>query len=93
MDKGKPARSGKEGNFHQIATGDYGFKILSGNGATSSESFRAIQIISTTAELDATSAVGDSIANTVALPQGVVIYGKFTQITISTGTVIAYLAS
>lgn len=84
----------KDGNFHQTATGDYGFRLLTGTAASvTGESFRAIQIISTTAELDATSAVGDSIANTLSLPQGTVIYGKFTAITMSTGTVIAYLAS
>lgn len=84
----------KEGNFHQTATGDYGFRLLTGTAASvAGESFRAIQIISTTAQLDATSAVGDSITNDLALPQGTVIYGKFTAITMTSGTVIAYLAS
>lgn len=83
----------KEGNFYQTSTGDYGFRVLSGTDASvSGESFRAIQVISE-AQLAATSVRKDSIANTLTIPQGTVIFGKFTDITMTSGTVIAYLAS
>ena len=83
----------KEGNFYQTSTGDYGFRVLSGTDASvAGESFRAIQVISE-AQLAATSVRKDDIVNTLTIPQGTVIFGKFTDITMTSGTVIAYLAS
>lgn len=84
----------KEGNFYQSSTGDYGFRLLTGTeSSVAGESFRAIQVISATAQLDATSVRKDSINSTLVIPQGTVIFGKFTDITMTSGKVIAYLAS
>ena len=84
----------KEGNFYQTSTGDYGFRLLTGTEVSiAGESFRAIQVISDTAQLVATSVRKDSINDTLVISKGTVIFGKFTEITMTSGKVIAYLAS
>jgi hypothetical protein len=89
----------KDGNFYQASTGDYGFRILTGNAATPTsetsvvgESFRSIQALNSTVTVTATSVNGDNLSGQV-IPKGGVILGKFTSITITDGTAIAYLAS
>lgn len=91
----------KDGNFYQASTGDYGFRILTGNsGATpptsetsvAGESFRSIQALNSTVTVTATSVNGDNLTGQV-IPKGGVILGKFTSVTITDGTAIVYLAS
>ena len=89
----------KDGNFYQASTGDYGFRILSGDsGAGTSqqsvtgESFRSIQALNSAVTVTAQSVNGDNLSGQV-IPKGGVILGKFTSITITNGTAIAYLAS
>ena len=89
----------KDGNFYQASTGDYGFRILTGNSGTptsetsvAGESFRSIQALNSTVTVTATSVNGDNLSGQV-IPKGGVILGKFTSITITDGTAIAYLAS
>ena len=91
----------KDGNFYQASTGDYGFRILSGDSGANpptsetsvvGESFRSIQALNSTVTVTATSVNGDHLSGQV-IPKGGVILGKFTSITITDGTAIAYLAS
>jgi len=84
----------KDGNFYQASTGDYGFRILTATTTSAvGESFRSIQALgNSTITVSADSAVGDDLDNLV-IPKGGVILGKFTSITITSGTAIAYLAS
>lgn len=81
----------KDSNYHQSSTADYGFRVLTDGTSVEGESFRSIQALNAAAVVSATSAVGDSL-NSITIPKGGVILGKFTQISV-TGTVIAYLAS
>jgi len=91
----------KDGNFYQASTGDYGFRILTGNSganppteevSVAGESFRSIQALNSAVTVEATSVNGDHLTGQV-IPKGGVILGKFTSITITNGTAIAYLAS
>ena len=91
----------KDGNFYQASTGDYGFRILTGNStanpavvgtSVAGESFRSIQALNSTVTVTATSVNGDNLSGQV-IPKGGVILGKFTSITITDGTAIVYLAS
>ena len=82
----------KDGNFYQASTGDYGFRVLTDATSVSGESFRSIQALNAVATVTATSVNGDNLTGQV-IPKGGVILGKFTSITITDGTAIAYLAS
>lgn len=83
----------KDGNFYQASTGDYGFRILTATTTSvAGESFRSIQALNSTVTVTATSVNGDHLSGQV-IPKGGVILGKFTSITITDGTAIAYLAS
>lgn len=92
----------KDGNFYQASTGDYGFRILTGNSGASpdpivgtsvaGESFRSIQALNSVVTVTATSVNGDNLTGQV-IPKGGVILGKFTSVTITDGTAIVYLAS
>jgi hypothetical protein len=80
----------KEGNFYQSVIGDYGFKLISA-GASSSESFRAIQLLEDSV-VTTTTTVGDALTS-ASLLAGTTIFGKFDTVSVASGSVIAYKAS
>lgn len=80
----------KEGNFYQIAVGDYGFKVVSASESTS-ESCRAIQAIETSV-VTTTTTVGDALSS-ITLVEGSIVFGRFDSVSVSTGKVLAYKAS
>lgn len=79
----------KEGNFYQSATGDYGFRLLSGTQSTT-DSCRAIQALEDSVVTTTTSA-GDALTS-VTLTEGTIIFGKFDSVTLASGKVLAYKA-
>jgi len=82
----------KEGNFYQSATGDYGFRLLSGgDSSTAGESFRSIQALEDSV-VTTTTTVGDALTS-VTLTEGTIIFGKFDSAAVASGKVIAYKAS
>ncbi len=81
----------KEGNFYQSATGDYGFRLLSGgDSSTAGESFRSIQALEDSV-VTTTTLAGDALTS-VALTEGMVVFGKFDSVAVASGKVLAYKA-
>lgn len=80
----------KAGNYQQTASGDYGFKYIQ-SGGSETNSFRVIQVLQD-ATITTTTTVGDALTS-VTLSEGTVIYGKFDSVAVSSGAVLAYLAS
>ena len=79
----------KEGNFYQSATGDYGFKFLSGTQSTT-DSCRSIQALEDSV-VTTTTLAGDALTS-VTLSEGTIIFGKFDSVTLASGKVLAYKA-
>jgi hypothetical protein len=81
----------KEGNFYQSATGDYGFRLLSGgDSSTAGESFRSIQALQDSV-VTTTTLAGDALTS-VTLTEGMVVFGKFDSVAVASGKVLAYKA-
>ncbi len=81
----------KEGNFYQSATGDYGFRLLSGGDSSiAGESFRSIQALEDSVVTTTTQA-GDALTS-VSLTEGMVVFGKFDSVAVASGKVLAYKA-
>lgn len=80
----------KQGNYYQTSSGDYGFKYIQAGGSVT-DSFRVIQVL-TDAVITTTTSVGDALTS-VSLSEGTLIYGKFNSVSVTSGSVIAYLAS
>ncbi len=81
----------KEGNFYQSATGDYGFRLLSGgDSSTAGESFRSIQALEDSVVTTTTQA-GDALTS-VNLTEGMTVFGKFDSVAVASGKVLAYKA-
>lgn len=81
----------KEGNFYQSATGDYGFRLLSGgDSSTAGESFRSIQALEDSV-VTTTTLAGDALTS-VTLTEGMVVFGKFDSVAVASGKVLAYKA-
>lgn len=81
---------GKDSNFFQTATGDYGFRVVSASGSTS-DACRAIQALEDSV-VTTTTSVGDALSS-VTLTEGTIVFGKFDSISVASGKVIAYKAS
>jgi len=84
-------------NFHRMSFGDFGFRVLDKSGvdsitSVSGEYFCMIEAI-TTCTISLTNDVpsGDTTLTNYTLLDGQIIYGKFTDITLSGGHCIAYL--
>jgi hypothetical protein len=77
-----------QANANIAQFGQNGFKLLSGTD-TSTERFYAIQALED-AIISATVETGDPLSATT-LTAGTVVYGPFTGITMTSGSVIAYL--
>lgn len=80
-------------NFNKATLGQFGIRVLTGN-ATAGETFVAIQVLedavitSDLAELDGN--IGDTTITSLALTAGTVIYGRFVNLEVASGKVIAY---
>jgi hypothetical protein len=77
--------------------GQYGLRVLTSN-ATAGETFIAIQVITDcviTSKLQSYQSnnieiIGDSVITSLALEAGTVIYGRFYDLEVASGKVIAY---
>jgi hypothetical protein len=83
-------------NFQRMSFGDFGFRLLDHPGTASTPSgeyFCMVECISTNATISLTNdcASGDTSLTDYSLKEGQIIYGNFTNISISTGHVICYL--
>ena len=85
------------GEFHRAVLGQNGFRYLVvGDSETAAdEEYCALQAL-TEAAVTATVEPGDSDGDTsidLTIPAGVVIYGAFTAVDLTSGTLIAYFAN
>lgn len=79
------------GDFQNAAFGQNGFRVInSGTVQPSGEEYVCIYCIAVATGVTTTTSVGD-VLNGVDLQAGMVLYGDFTTITVSTGNVIAYI--
>ena len=83
-------------NFYRMSFGDYGFRVLDnthGNSSTpSGEFFVSIECMeNSTITLTNDTPGGDSGLSSFSIKEGHIIYGNFTNISISQGQVICYL--
>jgi len=75
--------------YQDYQFGQYGFKELS-SASSAGDTFYAFKAIGGDATVSAVSGSGDNLTS-VTVQQGDVVYGNFTSITPSSGTVLAYL--
>lgn len=80
-------------DFQKLSFGDNGLRLLStGESSAGGESFGAIQIIdSAVISCDSNAAGGDASLTSVSLFAGTIIYGNFDSISVTSGSIIAYL--
>jgi len=72
--------------------GEYGFEVLTGTGENTGD-WTAIQAISGNAAFTTTSGTNlDDLAG-LTLLDGTIVYGRFTKVTLSSGTLLAYKSS
>jgi hypothetical protein len=76
------------GNYQLAAFGQKGFEHLTGVQSATGGNYNAIQVLAE-ASLTVTASNGDSLPN-VTVPTGMTIVGKFTAVSIASGTVLAY---
>jgi hypothetical protein len=79
--------------FQQVSFGDFGFRILSeAETSVSGEHFCAISPLEdATIDFTSNTSGGDSSATDLELLTGMAIYGNFSDITVDSGKIIAYL--
>ena len=78
-------------NFQRQVLGQKGFRLIGAGGAgTAGEHYRAITVVDD-ATISLTSDAGDNLVS-VSVPAGITIYGLFSAVSTSAGTVIAYIA-
>ncbi len=82
-------------HYHRMSFGDFGFRLLDENGTTSSvsgESFCSIHCLKDAViSMDSNISSGDSSITSLDLKEGHVLFGDFTNITITGGIVLCYL--
>jgi hypothetical protein len=83
-----------EGNENLASFGQFGIRVLTSN-ATVGETFIAIQVItdaviSATLTANESGEIGDTSITSLALTAGTVIYGRFVDLQVASGKVIAY---
>lgn len=83
-----------EGNNNIASFGQFGIRVLTTN-ATVGETFIAIQVledavISSTLTANEVGEIGDASITSLALTAGTVIYGRFIDLQVASGKVIAY---
>jgi hypothetical protein len=81
------------GDFQKLSFGDNGLRYLAaGDTSVLGESFGAIQVVTAaTISCDIDASGGDASITSLALPGGTIIYGNFDDISVASGSVIAYL--
>lgn len=84
-----------EGNDNRLAYGDYGLRVLTAaETSVSGEYFHCLHATEASV-IDFTSSPsesgGDSSASNLSIPAGFQIFGNLTDVTVDSGTVIAYL--
>lgn len=82
-------------HYHRLSFGDFGFRLLDENGTTSSpsnENYCTIHCLKDSVlSLTSNISTGDSSISSLDFKEGHVIYGDFTNVSISGGVVICYL--
>ena len=83
-----------DGNYTLASFGQFGLRVLTTN-ATVGETFVAIQVItdaviSATLNANESEEIGDSSITSLSLTAGTVIYGRFVNLQVASGKVIAY---
>ena len=82
-------------NTNQSAFGQFGLRVLTTN-ATTGEEFVAIQVLTdavisaTLTANQSTGEIGDTSITSLALTAGTIIYGRFVNLQVASGKVIAY---
>lgn len=80
-----------ESNFNLQAFGQFGFRlVVLGTTLPADEQYRVLHCVDE-ATLTFTSEAGDSLSS-VTFPAGFVLYGLFSNVIVSSGNVIAYIA-
>ncbi len=81
------------GNFNNATLGQFGLRVLTGN-AIVGEAFVAIQVLEdaviTSDLVGLDKIIGDTNITSLALTAGTVIYGRFVNLEVESGKVIAY---
>lgn len=78
-------------NFQRQVLGQKGFRYLTGAASgTAGEHYRAITALAD-ASVTVVSESGDNLT-TVTLSAGITIYGLFSEVSIASGTIVAYIA-
>ena len=82
-------------HFHRLSFGNFGFRLLDEDGTTSTtggEDFCTIHCLkNAVVSLTSNISTGDNSITNLDLKEGHIIYGDFTSISITSGTVICYL--
>ena len=82
-------------NTNQASFGQFGLRVLTTN-ATAEETFVAVQVITdavisaTLTANESTGEIGDTSITSLALTAGTIIYGRFVNLQVASGKVIAY---
>jgi len=79
--------------FQEMSFGDYGFRVLSsGETSIENEYFSSIQVLTDTiVSFDNETIKGDNEVVGMGIMAGQIIYGNFTNISVTSGKIIAYL--
>jgi hypothetical protein len=79
--------------FQQLSFGDFGFRILStGETSVEGEYFGAVQMLNdSTIGFTNDVASGDTSISNLQLAAGQTVYGNITNLTITSGKVLAYI--
>jgi hypothetical protein len=81
----------QDDNFNNMSFGTWGFRrIVSGSTPVAGEIYRAIQVLED-AIITVNNNIGDDLTAQVVLA-GTVIFGEFSSVTCSSGTVLSYKA-
>ncbi len=81
--------------YHRLSFGDFGFRLLDENATTSTpsgEDFCTVHCLKDAVlTMSSNLTVGDSSISSLDLKEGHILYGDFTNISITGGIVICYL--
>lgn len=81
----------KDSNFNQMAFGDYGLRVItSSNPSTAGEHYRVLVAVEDSI-INATAVNGDNLVG-LDVFSGTTVYGLFSEVTVSAGKVLAYIA-
>lgn len=82
-------------HYHRLSFGDFGFRLLDQDATTSTpsgEDFCTVHCLKDAViTMTSNHAVGDSSISSLDLKEGHILYGDFTNISITGGIVICYL--